>query len=230
MNGRIVGVGRLCTLAAAAIMVLMASPVAAEPIQIISGSTVLYWDGDLTSFQLNAASSQFISEFHGFPALSGFQGGTLVNLSAGAAATNGGFHPLSQTVEGTVYRDAWLSGGLSLMVTPFVAPHTSQDGQVSFTLPFTMTGQINGFANSDLTGPLFSVAVAGGGTTAVTYRTFANDTYSLPHSGGQSFTFTAQPAETPEPATLLLMATGVTGIIVRRLRRPHPETRARASA
>jgi hypothetical protein len=221
MNERIVGAARGWTIGASiAIALLTASAAAAEPIQIISGSTSLYWDGDLTSFQLNAANSQFISEFHGTPAVFGFRGGELVNLSGAAAASNQAFHGLAQTVEGTHYADVWLSGGLSLMVAPFVAPHTSEDGAlVNFTLPFTMTGQINGFANRDLTGPLFSVAVAGGGTTSVTYRTFPDDSYSLPHVGGQGFTFTAQPAATPEPASLFLMATGVAGVIVRHVRR-----------
>ena len=93
-----------------------------------------------------------------------------------------------------------------------------------------MTGHINGFANRDLTAPLFSVAVTGGGTTSVTYRTFENDTYVLPNFGGQSFVFSDPPAATPEPGTMLLMATGVAGVIVRRLRCARPRIPARASA
>jgi hypothetical protein len=220
MNVRIVGVVKEWAIAAAVAMFAAfgASTVTAEPIQIVSGTASLNWDGDLTSFHLVADNSEFISEFRGAP-LGGFQGGSTVNLGGTLPAANGGFHGLSQTVEGTLYQDVWLSGGLSILVAPFVAPHTSTNGSVTFQLPFTMTGQINGFANSNLTGPLFSASVAGGGTTAVTYRTFDNDTYALPHVGGQSFTFTAQPAATPEPASVLLVVTGLAGVLARHVRR-----------
>lgn len=220
MKGCIVGV---------AIALLTASAAAAEPIQITSGFANFYWDSSLTGFQLVGRDTELASEFRGVPLPTVFHGGELVNISNGAPASNQGFVPLSQRVEGTLYPAVWLSGGISLMVDPFVAPHTSQNGFMTFSQPFTMTGQINGFANRDLTGPLFSVAVTGGGTTSVTYRTFENDTYLLPNFGGQSFVFSAQPAETPEPATLLLMATGVAGVIARKLRRPRPGNPARAS-
>jgi len=220
MNVRIVGVVKAWAIVAAAAVfgAFGASTVTAEPIQIVSGTASLLWDGDLTSFHLVADNSEFISEYRGSP-LGGFQGGSIVNLGGTLPAANGGFHPLSQTVEGTLYRDVWLSGGLSILVAPFVAPHTSTNGSVTFQLPFTMTGQINGFANSNLTGPLFSASVAGGGTTTVTYRTFDNDTYALPHVGGQSFSFAAQPAATPEPGSMLLVASGVAGVFMRRFRR-----------
>jgi hypothetical protein len=168
-------------------------------------------------FSLVAANSEFVSESRGF-ALDGFQGGSVVNLSSGVGASNANHVPLSQTFEGTLYRDVWLSGGLSMAVAPFVAPHTSTDDFVTFTRPFTMTGQINGFANPDLTGPLFSTAVVGNGTTSVTYHT-VNDTYHLVHAGGQSFTFSAQPAATPEPASMLLVTTGLAGVLARVRRR-----------
>jgi regulation of enolase protein 1 (concanavalin A-like superfamily) len=138
----------------------------ADSIAVTSGSGFLYWDGSLTSITMSSADSQFVTEVHA-GSDSGFSGGSTVDLSTTISVTNAGNHPLGQTYHGQQYQ-AWVSGSLSIVARPFVAPHAppSADGTfTSFTTTFTMSGTITAWPTSDRSGtPLFSTAVTGGGT------------------------------------------------------------------
>ncbi len=201
--------------------VIGASTASADTIRVTGGSGSLAWDGSLTGFQLLADDAQINSEVRLTPMIGVFHGGDVVDLSGIVGLTNGGNHPLLQVVDGVQY-NAWLSGSLVISAAPFIAPHSSILQTVTFTAPFTFTGHVQGFANRDasaaLVGPLFTADLSGAGTTSLTVVTRGDDTFTLAHAGGQSFAFSAAPAATPEPGTLLLFATGAAAFLVWRRR------------
>ena len=176
--------------ACAVAVLLFASPVLADTVEITSGSANYYWDGSMTSFSLAAPDSNFVSEYFG-QARSGFNGGESVDLSTTIPFTNAGNHPLSETLHNQQYQ-VWLSGSLTITAQPFVAPPANGDASTfqSFTTSFKMSGTVSGFATRDHTGtPLFTATLFGGGTiSAGPYRIVGNQ-YALTGSGGESFTF-----------------------------------------
>jgi hypothetical protein len=172
--------GRLLACACACVLAVLAPSAAfADTITVTKGSGFLYWDGSLTSVTVSAPDSQFITETHAFSD-GGFAGGATVNLSTTIPFTNGDNHPLTQTYHGQQYQ-AWISGSLHIVATPFVAPHpaASADGTFqSFTTPFTATGTITAYATSDRTGPpLFTATLTGRGTMSAGPYHIVGDSY-----------------------------------------------------
>jgi hypothetical protein len=118
----------------------------------------------------------------------------------------------SQGTIGRVEFDAFLTGGLRFVATPFIATAAS-----SFETPFTMAGSIAGFDDRSLTGaPLFTASLTGRGTASVIgMRNFGGDLLAL---GPTAFHFAATPgASVPEPATLMMLVAGL-AVVTRRLR------------
>ena len=163
----------------------------ADTVAVTGGSGFLYWDGSLTSITIYSADSRLTTEvYQGSD--SGFAGGSTVVLSSTIAVTNNGNHPLPETYRGQQYQ-AWVSGSLSIVAQPFVAPHPapSADGTyTSFSTPFTMTGTITAWATSDRSGtPLFSTQVTGSGTIRAGDYRIVGDSYL--QRGGDSLAFSS---------------------------------------
>ena len=97
---------------------------------------------------------------------------------------------------------------------PFDAPvpTSSAPAGVTFTTPFTMNGRLRGS-----TGPLgsgsvlFDVLLSGSGVASTIARPVVPQGYLV--NSGVTYEFAAA---TPEPATLLLMGTGLAGLLARR--------------
>ena len=168
----------------------------ADTVAVTGGSGFLYWDGSLTSITIYSADSRFTTEVYK-GSDSGFAGGSTVDLSSTIAVTNNGNHPLPETYRGQQYQ-AWVSGSLSIVAQPFVAPHPapSADGTyTSFSTPFTMTGTITAWATSDRSGaPLFSTQVTGSGIIRAGDYRIVGDSYLQRTGDRLAFSSPASPA------------------------------------
>jgi hypothetical protein len=186
-----------------------------SPRNCIIGSVSLFGDG------LSFGGSTFL----GFP-LQFVNAGDLIDLSQTAfPATFQGRGPFQQVVNGITYRDVFVGGHLDFSAIPFIAP-APPPGRGFFT-PFTMHGQISGFADVQHTIPLFSAAVVGSGTAAMGARVLPNGAPSDYEVDSVVYRFQSTESPVPEPASLALLVTGIVGLIGRRSFKPYLSQTAR---
>jgi hypothetical protein len=187
-------------------------PARADPIVITGGAVAEASGVDLPGFTLTGPDTSLT----GILPIAGticcvFNAGDLVTLDNRLPVSTFPGQPATQVVGGTVYRSVFVFGELTFTAVPFVAQPTHGAGSDALTTSFNMLGLISGFADFDQTIPLFSVPVTGSGSATLTAVVRATHPDYVGHTVKYQF---EAPSPTPEPASLLLLATGLLGIII----------------
>ena len=204
-------------------LAVYATPAEGDPIVITGGSVGQFNGEDRPGFLFTGTDSSF----QGIVPLSGslccmFNVGESVTLSRPLPIGTRIGEPTPEMVNGIQYQTVWVAGSVSFTATPFVAPPLDGTAAFFLTTPFTMQGQIAGWADSNFTGPpLFSVPLTGSGTAVVLGSTHEGQPNYI--GQGVGFNFEA-PAPTPEPASLALFGAGVVGVCLRRFWRRKERT------
>lgn len=132
----------------------------------------------------------------------------LINLSAEG--------PSSVTFNGASVLVSWASQDSFLQFTgPGVVIPSAAD-QITLTMPFEMLGTINVHALNDPGPVIFSTTINGSGIATLFLQRPAGNPVGFAITGAR---YDFSPAAVPEPATMILLTTGLAGLVVRKCRR-----------
>jgi hypothetical protein len=214
----------------AALLVFGISPsiARADPIALTSGNLNIAWD-DPSSFRVFGPGFELSGLFVGVTnspqrtCALGCLPGTVVNLSALAGDPFRLGTGMTAILNGVPLTDplqpqTWLSltGSFVFDAGDIVLPPLTPlgTGPIRVTAPFIFHGQVSGARSADPLTTILSVDLTGQGTVQFRANPQLNGTFGTP----EATYFFEEVSPVPEPGTILLVATGVAGVLSRRRR------------
>ncbi len=165
-------------------------------------------------FDLHAASPQYMSPC--LTSASLCQPGDLISPTALRQLSAEPGSGSSVTFNGTSVLVSWAAHDSFLQFTgPGVIIPDSAD-PITLTMPFEMAGTVNVHALNDPRPVIFSTTITGSGIATLTLRRPAGNQAGFAIDTAR---YDFSPAAVPEPATVVLLTTGLAGIVVRKCRR-----------
>jgi hypothetical protein len=209
----------ITVLVAATVCLLASSAARAETIALTGGSINLYLGDPGSAFLTGDGFAVGSTAGGGWPF--SFRPGDLVDYSTtvglsdwGPAVVNG--VPLRGNTDphSPATGRLWISGSLRVTAVPFVAPPpTVNNAYVDLSTPVTLTGTIAGYFDccSPTQPPMFTVNVTGQGVAKGPYYVSEDNNGPVYKDFCCSVIdiTAAAPSPTPEPGTLLMIATGL---------------------